>query len=88
MGRIQIILLFCIALFPIFKSARILGTFPFPSKSHLNVYSSLMKELAKRGHQVTSLVSFPSESNVTNYKEILLPVSVRKYFNTFFPITK
>lgn len=35
------------------NSARILGFFPTPSRSHLIIQESLMRELASRGHDVS-----------------------------------
>ena len=50
--------------------AKILGVFPLPGKSHFAVSSSLMKELANRGHQVTVVSPFPEKSPVPNYTDI------------------
>ncbi|XP_045473130.1 UDP-glycosyltransferase UGT5-like [Harmonia axyridis] len=37
------------------ESAKILGVFPFPSKSHYTMGNVLLKEMAKRGHEVTMI---------------------------------
>jgi hypothetical protein len=50
--------------------ARILGVFPFPSKSHVTLLRVLMLELAGRGHQVTEVTPFPESKVVPNYTQI------------------
>jgi hypothetical protein len=57
------------------QSARILGVFPVPGKSHYFLGSSLMRALAEKGHDVTIISPF-SENNLPkggSYREILLP---------------
>ncbi|XP_067003541.2 UDP-glycosyltransferase UGT5 isoform X2 [Anabrus simplex] len=53
------------------QSAKILGLFPFPARSHLISITALMKELARRGHQVTVVSSFPSPP-MANYTDIIV----------------
>ena len=55
------------------NGARILGIYHFPSKSHHILGSTLLKELAARGHQVTMLSPFPLEKPPPNYVDIDLP---------------
>jgi hypothetical protein len=50
--------------------ARILGVFPFPSKSHVMVLRVLMLELAGRGHQVTEVTPFLESKVIPNYTQI------------------
>jgi glucuronosyltransferase len=50
--------------------ARILGVFPFLSKSHMTVQRVLMLELAGRGHQVTEVTPFLESEIVPNYTQI------------------
>jgi glucuronosyltransferase len=50
--------------------ARILGVFPFLSKSHMIVERVLMLELASRGHQVTEVTPFLETKIVPNYTQI------------------
>jgi hypothetical protein len=50
--------------------ARILGVFPFPSKSHMIIQRVLMLELAGRGHQVTEVTPFLERKIVPNYTQI------------------
>lgn len=50
---------------------RILGVFPFNGKSHNIVFESVMKTLAKRGHQVDVITHFPRKKAVENYNDVL-----------------
>ncbi|XP_058123356.1 UDP-glycosyltransferase UGT5-like [Anopheles ziemanni] len=50
--------------------ARILGIFPTSARSHYIVGSALMKELARRGHQVTVINPFPQKKPLENYRDI------------------
>jgi hypothetical protein len=50
--------------------ARILGMFPIPATSHLIVHKALMLELARRGHEVTMVSSFPENKPIPNYTDI------------------
>lgn len=58
---------------------RILGVFPFPSKSHYFVTSALMKGLAEDGHEVTMIAPFLEKKQIKNYKEVLLENSWIRY---------
>ncbi|XP_069681768.1 UDP-glucosyltransferase 2-like [Periplaneta americana] len=53
-------------------SARILGLFPYGSKSHFIVAGALLKGLASRGHEVYVLSHFPLKNPVANYTDISL----------------
>jgi len=69
-------LIFCV-LFFIFsvsqiQSAKILGVFPYPSKSHSILGQSLFVELAKRGHTVTYVSPYPLKKQPQNYKDIAI----------------
>ncbi|KAL7293656.1 hypothetical protein TKK_0012735 [Trichogramma kaykai] len=50
---------------------RILGVFPFAAKSHNILFESLMKGLAKRGHQVDVVTHFPLSKPPENYRDII-----------------
>jgi glucuronosyltransferase len=58
------------------ESARILGLFPIPSKSHMAVNLAVVKELAERGHEVTVVSPFPEKSENPNYKNIALDENI------------
>ncbi|XP_055610277.1 UDP-glycosyltransferase UGT5-like [Uranotaenia lowii] len=52
------------------ESAKILGIFPTTAKSHYIIGSSLMKALAKKGHEVTVVSPFPQSKPLKNYRDI------------------
>jgi hypothetical protein len=52
------------------RGAKVLGVFPFPSRSHLIVQKALMFELARQGHEVTVVSPFPENKAIPNYTEI------------------
>ncbi|KMZ04307.1 uncharacterized protein Dsimw501_GD20682 [Drosophila simulans] len=55
------------------QAARILAIFPFPGPSqYINVVPYL-KELAGRGHHVTSVNAFPQKKPVANFRDVFLP---------------
>lgn len=55
------------------QSAKILGVFPYPSKSHSILGQALFVELANRGHSVTYLSPFPFKSSPNeNYRDIAI----------------
>lgn len=55
------------------QAYRILGILHTGAKSHHIVGSSLMKELARRGHQVTVISPFPLKKPMENYVDIETP---------------
>ncbi|KAL3266340.1 hypothetical protein HHI36_010518 [Cryptolaemus montrouzieri] len=65
-----------VCLFSVVRSYRILGLFPYPGKSHMHVILPLMKELSRRGHDVTVLSQFPSDEKPLRYKDLSLKGSV------------
>jgi glucuronosyltransferase len=65
-----------LALLPVAHGARILGVFPFPARSHLIVHKPLMLELARRGHEVTVVSSFPENKAIPNYTDIVLDTNL------------
>lgn len=53
--------------------ARILGVFPYPSRSHSILGQALFTELAKRGHDVTYLSPYPfKKAPAENYRDIAI----------------
>ncbi|XP_013149077.1 PREDICTED: UDP-glucuronosyltransferase 2B37-like [Papilio polytes] len=56
--------------------ARILGLFPHTGKSHFMVFEPLLRELAKRGHHVTTVSYFPLKSPQANYTDVVLEGAV------------
>lgn len=60
--------LFCLS---ICYGYRFLGIFPFHSKSHFVMYEHLMKGLARKGHQVDIISTFPLKKSYPNYNDIV-----------------
>ncbi|XP_972644.2 UDP-glycosyltransferase UGT5-like [Tribolium castaneum] len=56
------------------KSARILGIYPLPGRSHYRLGSALFRELAERGHDVTVISPFGEKDPPKNgtYRDIVL----------------
>ncbi|KAF2887189.1 hypothetical protein ILUMI_18984, partial [Ignelater luminosus] len=54
------------------ENARILGIFHMPSYSHNIVGKTILKALAKRGHEVTMISTFPLKSPMKNYEDIYI----------------
>nr|XP_033326628.1 UDP-glucuronosyltransferase 2C1-like [Megalopta genalis]XP_033326629.1 UDP-glucuronosyltransferase 2C1-like [Megalopta genalis] len=52
------------------NGARILGVFPFPAKSHYNVYEPLLKGLARKGHEVVAVSYFPQKVPLPNFTDV------------------
>lgn len=82
----EVKILFCVSflflLISQIKSAKILGVFPYASKSHSILGQSLFVELAKRGHTVTYLSPFPFKSSPhKNYKDI--SITSKDIFDAF-----
>jgi len=59
------------------RAAKVLGVFPFPSRSHMIVQKSLMLELARQGHEVTVVSSFPENKAIPNYTDIELKTGIK-----------
>ncbi len=49
---------------------KILGIFHTFSKSHYIAGGALMKELAKKGHDVTVISPFPQSKPISNYHDV------------------
>lgn len=54
------------------EAANIIGFTPFPGRSHYILVSSLLKELAVRGHNVTIVSSFTDSDPPPNYHQITI----------------
>ncbi|XP_032686701.1 UDP-glucuronosyltransferase 2A3-like [Odontomachus brunneus] len=50
---------------------RFLGVFPFHGKSHFVMFEALMKGLARKGHQVDVISTFPLKKPYPNYNDIV-----------------
>ncbi|CAB0034905.1 unnamed protein product [Trichogramma brassicae] len=72
MNYIKVFLILnCITGLIVCDAYRILGVFPFAGKSHNIIFESLMKGLAKRGHQVDVVTHFPLVEPLKNYNDII-----------------
>lgn len=67
------LVLVIIFLISVADSAKILGIFPVPSKSHYILGSALMKALAKKGHNVTFVNPYSTNKPMQNLREIPVP---------------
>ncbi|XP_026730403.1 UDP-glucuronosyltransferase 2A3-like [Trichoplusia ni] len=63
----------------------ILAVFPYQGKSHFFVFHSYLKELARRGHNLTVISYFPQEKPIENYHDISL-AGKAKILEDVFPI--
>lgn len=52
------------------ESYKILGVFPMWARSHYILGSSIMKKLAKEGHEVTVIAPFSEKEKLPNYHEV------------------
>lgn len=57
------------------ESHRILGLFPHPAISHFRAFQPLLRELAKRGHEVVVVSHFPEKNAPKNYRDFVLDQS-------------
>lgn len=64
--------LLCFICFERCSGHRILGVFPFNARSHMMMFEQLMKSLARRGHQVDVVSTFPLKSPYPNYTDIVI----------------
>ncbi|CAB3377025.1 Hypothetical predicted protein [Cloeon dipterum] len=84
MTRLIILLAFSSFTLASVNGARILGLFPYPSRSHLNVYSTLTKALAARGHELVVVSAYPLAKPPANYTDIDSMPAVRAIHDAIF----
>ncbi|XP_015175624.1 PREDICTED: UDP-glucuronosyltransferase 2C1-like [Polistes dominula] len=71
------------------QSYRILGIFTFHGKSHFIMFEALMKGLAKKGHQVDVISTFPLKKPVENYTDLVsIPVKLKLVNNVSYEFMK
>ncbi|XP_034948011.1 uncharacterized protein [Chelonus insularis] len=63
------------------QGSRILGIFPLNGRSHMVMFEALMKGLARRGHQVDVVSTFPQKRPFPNYTDIVIPAALPKLVN-------
>ncbi|CAD1470739.1 unnamed protein product, partial [Heterotrigona itama] len=60
---------------------RILGVFPFNGKSHFIMFEHLMKALARKGHQLDVISTFPLKKPYPNYNDMIVLPTEREFMN-------
>lgn len=60
---------------------RILGLFPFNGKSHFLMFEQMMKALARKGHQVDVVSTFPLKKPFQNYNDLIVLKAERQFQN-------
>lgn len=76
MMKLLCLLFFCIALC---KSAKILAVFNHAGASHTSIGKVLLKNLAKKGHQVTMVSSYPMKESIPNYNDVFLSENLEDF---------
>lgn len=66
---------------PKWSAHRILGIFPLNGRSHMMMFEQLMKGLAKHGHQVDVVSTFPLKKPHPNYTDIVIPAATPSLVN-------
>lgn len=69
------------------SSLNILGLFPYQGKSHFYVFDPYLRELTKRGHNVTLVSHFPLNIEASNYRDISL-AGTAKIFEDIMTLDK
>ncbi|XP_055914356.1 UDP-glycosyltransferase UGT5-like [Eupeodes corollae] len=78
----------------VIDSARILGLFPTPFKSHLIIHSAIADALVERGHEVTVVATLPKINKHSQFRHIQLnidefsPTLLAAYINNPPPLYK
>ncbi|EFN60313.1 UDP-glucuronosyltransferase 2B15 [Camponotus floridanus] len=68
MLKIMFLWSFCLS---VCHGYRLLGLFPFHGKSHFVMFEQLMKGLARKGHQIDVISTFPLKKPYPNYTDIV-----------------
>lgn len=61
------------------NGAKILSVFGLPGPSQYIMASALLKGLAERGHEVTSISTFPQKTPVKNFRDIAVMENAKLY---------
>lgn len=59
--------------------AKILSVFPYPGPSQYIFISPLLKALAEKGHDVTSISTFPQKKPLKNFRDIAVMENAQMY---------
>ncbi|XP_057336616.1 UDP-glucosyltransferase 2-like isoform X5 [Microplitis mediator] len=60
---------------------RILGIFPLNARSHMMFHEQVSKGLARRGHQVDVISTFPQKKPHANYTDLPIPAALQQFVN-------
>ncbi len=74
-----ILIILSLLIFEVCAASKILVVYPTASRSQVVVTQLLSKELAKRGHKITTVSLFPLEKPVPNYRDIKIQMDDQKY---------
>lgn len=78
---VLVLFLFNINHFEPAEGYKILGICPISSRSHFNMLETLMKGLAKRGHEVDVVSHYPQKKVYKNYRDLSLHGSISDTIN-------
>ncbi|XP_035737423.1 uncharacterized protein LOC118448362 [Vespa mandarinia] len=81
MKVLQYIILWMSLCLMLSQGYRILGIFPHKLTSHFIMFESLMKGLAKKGHQVDVISPFPQKKSFVNYTDLTVLSKGIEYVN-------
>lgn len=65
----KIVLIFLLLL-SLASAYKVLGVFPWGSKSHYAIGNAVMNSLLEAGHEVVMITPFPRKQNSPNYRDI------------------
>lgn len=69
-AKMKAILILFVLTFSITNSYKILGIFPFGSKSHYAIGEATLRALNEAGHEVTMISVFEPKKPIKNYRQI------------------
>ncbi|XP_075163346.1 UDP-glucosyltransferase 2-like [Haematobia irritans] len=61
------------------QGAKILSIFPYPGPSQYIYISALLKALADRGHEVTSISTYPQKEPLKNFRDIIVTENIHLF---------
>lgn len=69
-------------------TAKILSLFAYPGPSQYIMASALLKGLAERGHQVTSISTFPQKKPLKNFRDIPILENSKLFDRKYYKLKK
>ncbi|XP_013113908.2 UDP-glucosyltransferase 2 [Stomoxys calcitrans] len=61
------------------QGAKILSIFPYPGPSQYIYISALLKALAERGHEVTSISTYPQKEKLKNFRDVAVMENIHLF---------